>query len=84
TEKPGPVEVMSILTHLRVISKEYLPKDAPALTLISIRKALAYELYTNRTSIQAIANLLGIEENSVSNYIKNIMEAIQFQKANSM
>ncbi|MEN0651315.1 MULTISPECIES: site-specific integrase [Bacillati] len=69
----GPVQVMTLLNHLRAISNDYFPTHAKPLTLISIRKALAYNLYTKeKKSIQYIANLLGIEESSASNYLKKL------------
>jgi site-specific recombinase XerD len=37
----GPIQVMSILNHLRAISQDYLGENYPALTLISIRRAMA-------------------------------------------
>ncbi|MGF6949986.1 hypothetical protein QF028_002491 [Neobacillus sp. B4I6] len=37
----GPIQVMSILNHLRAISQYYLDENFPALTLISIRRAFA-------------------------------------------
>ncbi|NMD70456.1 site-specific integrase [Bacillus sp. DNRA2] len=83
-EDPGPIQVMSILTHLRAISKDLLPEHVPALTLISIRKALIYDLYKKRISIQSIANQLGIEEISASNYLKTITEGVFRQKTNTV
>jgi site-specific recombinase XerD len=68
----GPIEVMSILNHLRAISEDYLRGDLRTLTLISIRRALAFHLYSENTPIQSIAKDLGIEENSASNYLKNL------------
>ncbi|WP_141432314.1 site-specific integrase [Bacillus sp. 03113] len=75
----GPIQVMSILNHLKSISEDYrLPEH---LTLVTIRKALAYHLYTKkRYSIQYIAKELGVEENTISLYLKNIMEGILLQK----
>ncbi|WP_041580467.1 tyrosine-type recombinase/integrase [Bacillus sp. 1NLA3E] len=78
-ETGGPVQVMSILHHLRTISKDYLQEGAQALTLISIRRALAYYLYASKDPIQMIAKELGIEEISASNYLKQITEALQSQ-----
>ena len=78
-EKGGPIQVMSILIHLRAISNDFLANSVP-LTLIAIRRALAFELYQKRYSIQMIARELGIEENSASNYLKNITEALYLQK----
>ena len=75
----GPIQVMSILHHLRDISKDYLQEGVQTLTLISIRRALAYYLYANKDSIQMIAKELGIEEISASNYLKQITEALQSQ-----
>lgn len=82
-EMGGPIQVMSILSHLRAISHDFLG-DIQPLTLIAIRKALAYELYTRRNSIQMIARELGIEENSASNYLKNITEGVLLQKVNTL
>lgn len=72
-EDHGPIEVMSILSHLRGIAKDYLG-DKQTLTLVSIRRAIAYDLYTKYTPIQQIAKTLGIEEDSASNYLKKLME----------
>ncbi|MBT2695850.1 helix-turn-helix domain-containing protein [Bacillus sp. ISL-40] len=69
----GPIQVMSILNHLRAISSDYLGENDPALTLISIRRAMALNLYIKKRSIQDIAKELGIEENSASNYLKYIL-----------
>lgn len=69
----GPVQVMTLLNHLRTISSDYFPSHAKPLTLVSIRKAIVYYLYTKENKpIQYIATLLGIEEISASNYIKSI------------
>lgn len=76
TKKKGdssPIEVMSILNHLRAIARDYLG-DQQNLTLISIRRAIAYNLYTNNAPIQKIAKTLGIEEESASYYVKQLME----------
>ncbi|WP_318502568.1 terminase gpP N-terminus-related DNA-binding protein [Bacillus sp. T3] len=70
---------MSILIHLRAISNDFLGDRVP-LTLIAMRRAMAYELYQKKYSIQMIARELGIEENSASNYLKNITEALYLQK----
>ncbi|MFT9495751.1 MULTISPECIES: tyrosine-type recombinase/integrase [Bacillota] len=69
-----PIQVMSILTHLRNIAQDYLPEDSSPLTLILIRRAIAYDRYTNKVPIQRIAQELGIEEASASNYIKILLE----------
>jgi site-specific recombinase XerD len=70
-----PIEVMGVLNQLRMISNDYLPSQTESLTLINIRKALAYELYVKqRLSIQMIAKELGIEEKSASSYIKKLIE----------
>lgn len=69
----GPVQVMTILSHLRAISHDYLPKDSHSLTLVTIRRALAFELYSKKVPIQQIAIQLGIEEDSASSYLKQIM-----------
>ncbi|MBT2724427.1 site-specific integrase [Bacillus sp. ISL-46] len=69
----GPIQVMSILNHLRAISSDYLGENDPALTLISIRRAMALHLYLKKYSLQDIAKELGIEENSASNYLKYIL-----------
>mgnify|MGYP000856611665 CR=1 FL=1 len=70
----GPIQVMSILNHLRAISHDYLPGVGQSLTLISIRRALAYELYQKNYPIQMIAKELGIEEISAANYLKQLTE----------
>lgn len=72
-EEHGPIEVMSILSHLRAIAKDYL-EDKQTITLVSIRRAIAYDLYTKHIPIQQIAKILGIEEDSASNYLKKLME----------
>lgn len=69
-----PIQVMSILNHLRIISRDYLSEGAPLLTLVAIRRALAYHLYTNGHSVQMIAKELGIEESTVSNSLKHLLE----------
>jgi len=69
----GPIEVMSILSHLRAIAKDYLSENQ-TLTLVSIRRAIAYDLYSKNMAIQQIASQLGIEEDSASNYIKKLLE----------
>jgi site-specific recombinase XerD len=70
-----PIQVMSILNHLRAISQDYLRENSPSFTLISIRRALIINLYHKKYSIQMIANELGIEENSASNYLKYIVQS---------
>jgi hypothetical protein len=69
-----PIQVMSILGHLRIISRDYLPEGTPALTLVSIRRTLAYHFYTSGHSVQMIAKELGIEESTVTNNIKHLLE----------
>lgn len=69
-----PIQVMSILNHLRIISRDYLPEGTPLLTLVAIRRSLAYHLYTNGHSVQMIAKELGIEESTVSNSLKHLLE----------
>lgn len=76
----GPIQVMSILNHLRSISHDYLPNEE-TLTLISIRKALAYDLYIKKNSIQSIAKILGIEENSASSYLKHLTQGTLLSKS---
>lgn len=71
-EMGRPIEVMSILNHLRAIAKDYL-NDHHTLTLVGIRRAIAFDLYIKHTPIQQIAKLLGIEEESASNYVKKLM-----------
>lgn len=66
-----PVEVMSILHHLRVVSTDYLP-NKKQLTLLGIRKSLMLHMYSEGISIQKIAEFFGIEENSVANYIGTV------------
>ncbi|WP_409298942.1 tyrosine-type recombinase/integrase [Peribacillus sp. SCS-26] len=69
----GPIQVMSILSHLRAISREYLAEGREPLTLVAIRRALLIYLYKKKTPIQVIAHELGIEEISASNYLKQIL-----------
>lgn len=72
-EGPVPIEVMSILTHLRAISNDYLPNFNIHLTLINMRRALISHLYNKeKLSIQQIAAELGIEEQSAANYIHKL------------
>ncbi|QCJ45476.1 integrase (plasmid) [Bacillus sp. S3] len=80
-EYGGPIQVMSILNHLRAISSDYLGENVQPLTLISIRRAIAFHLYSQRHSIQAIAKKLGIEENSASNYLKYLTEGTILPKS---
>lgn len=72
-EGPVAIEVMSILTHLRAISNDYLPNFDIQLTLVNMRRALIYYLYTKKKlSIQQIAAELGIEEQSAANYLNKL------------
>jgi site-specific recombinase XerD len=80
-EVGGSIQVMSILSHLRAISHDYLLGEMHPLTLISIRRALAYDLFKKRYSIQQLAKELGIEESTASNYLKQIIEGISNQKS---
>lgn len=73
-ENRVPIQVMSILNHLRHIASDYLPSSAQPLTLLSIRRAIALEYYKRNVSIQQIALNLGIEESSASNYLKHLIE----------
>jgi site-specific recombinase XerD len=68
----GPIQVMTILNQLKVITNDYLPEGTPSLTLVLIRRAIAYHLYTNKMSIQQLSKELGIEEVWASNYLKKI------------
>jgi hypothetical protein len=70
----GPIQVMSILNHLRAITLDYLGENSPGLTLISIRRAMALNLYLKKYSIQVIAKELGIEESTAFNYLKHIIQ----------
>jgi site-specific recombinase XerD len=81
-EHLAPIQVMSILQHLRAISQDYLPDNVKPLTLITIRRALAYNLYTKKYPIQSIAKEMGIEENTASSYLKNIVEGTLLKKTN--
>lgn len=72
-EQGGPIQVMSILNHLRAISNDYLGDNNEPLTLVSIRRSIAYNLYMQKMSIQSIAKTLGIEEYSASNYIRHLI-----------
>jgi site-specific recombinase XerD len=80
TEKNGPIQVMSILNHLRVITEDYLPEKSTPLTLLSIRRAIAYDLYIKKVPIQQIAKELGIEESSTTNYLKKLAKSFTNQK----
>ncbi|RHW35974.1 integrase [Neobacillus notoginsengisoli] len=77
----GPIQVMSILNHLRAISVDYLPEDTQQLTLLSIRRSIAFKLYKEKHSIQSIAKALGIEESTASNYLKNLVVGTQMAKS---
>ncbi|RBP87860.1 integrase-like protein [Cytobacillus firmus] len=76
----GPIQVMSMQSHLRAISRDYLPEGSPALTLTIIRRAIAFDLYSKKVPIQLIAAELGIEENTASYYLKQIVEGTYTQK----
>jgi site-specific recombinase XerD len=80
-EVGGPIQVMSILSHLRAISHDYLPGDVHPFTLVSIRRALVYDLFKKRYSIQQLAKELGIEESTASNYLKQIIEGTTIKKS---
>ncbi|MFC0273762.1 tyrosine-type recombinase/integrase [Metabacillus herbersteinensis] len=68
-----PIELMSIYTHLNAITEDYGYPDK--ITLNTIRHAFAYYLYTKkRFSIEQVANLLGIENNSAAQLIRNSVE----------
>jgi site-specific recombinase XerD len=79
----GPVQVMSILHHLRAISDDYFTENTQALTLISIRRALAYHLFQKRYSMQMIAKELGIEASTAANYLKHLTEKVVLEKNGS-
>jgi Fic family protein len=79
----GPVQVMSILHHLRAISDDYFTENTQALTLISIRRALAYHLFQKRYSMQMIAKELGIEASTAANYLKHLTENVVLEKNGS-
>ncbi|MDQ1005208.1 site-specific recombinase XerD [Neobacillus niacini] len=76
----GPIQVMSILNHLRAISSEYLGENHQPLTLILIRRSIALYMYLKQYPLQIIAKELGIEENSASNYLKYITQSTLIQK----
>lgn len=71
-EEGGPVQAMTIIHHLRSISKEYFKEQNFPLSLTLIRRAIAFDMYERNLPIQIIAKELGIEENTASNYLKNI------------
>jgi hypothetical protein len=75
----GPIQVMSILSHLRVISQDYLRENSQTLTLISIRRAIALDMYLKKYPLQTIAYELGIEENTASSYLKYIARTVREQ-----
>ncbi|MGA5691382.1 tyrosine-type recombinase/integrase [Cytobacillus pseudoceanisediminis] len=71
-EEGAPVQAMTIIHHLRAISKEYFKEVNFPLNLTLIRRAIAFDMYQKNLPIQIIAKELGIEENTASNYLKNI------------
>ncbi|KZE68025.1 integrase [Fictibacillus phosphorivorans] len=81
SETLGPVEVMSILNHLRAISEDYKDLVKQPLTLVSMRRAYAFNLYEKKVPIQEIAQELGIEESSASSYLKLLLEGKLIQKS---
>lgn len=73
-EKFGPIQLMTILNHLKVISSDF--NFGENLNLTIFRKSLALYMYTKeRESLQTIAKKLGIEENTASSYLKFITES---------
>lgn len=68
-----PLRITTVFNHLKVIAMDYLPSNSEHITLSGIRRSIAFYLYSDKKySIQRIAKELGIEENSASNYLKNI------------
>lgn len=73
-EEFGPIQLMTILNHLKVISSDF--NFGENLNLTIFRKSLALYMYTKeRESLQTIAKKLGIEENTASSYLKFITES---------
>lgn len=73
-EEFGPIQLMTILNHLKVISSDF--KFGENLNLTIFRKSLAHYMYTKeKESLQTIARRLGIEENTASSYLKFITES---------
>lgn len=68
----GPVQVMTILYHLRKISKDYFPDHDKPLNLMLIRKAYLINLYQQKRPLQEIAKILGVNDFSVSCYLKRL------------
>ncbi|MDE5055269.1 phage integrase N-terminal SAM-like domain-containing protein [Niallia taxi] len=74
-EEFGPIQLMTILNHLKVISFDF--NFGENLNLTIFRKSLAHYMYTKeRESLQTIAKRLGIEENTASSYLKFITESV--------
>lgn len=70
----GPIQLMTILNHLKVISSDFNLGENLNLTIF--RKSIAYYMYTKqRESLQTIAKKLGIEENTASSYLKFITDS---------
>ncbi|MEY8742054.1 tyrosine-type recombinase/integrase [Bacillales bacterium AN1005] len=73
-EKYGPIQLMTILNHLKVISSDF--NFGENLNLTIFRKSLAHYMYTKeKESLQTIARRLGVEENTASSYLKFITES---------
>ena len=73
-ENYGPIQLMTILNHLKVISSDF--NLGENLTLTIFRKSIAYFMYTKqRESLHSIAYKLGIEENTALIYLKLITES---------
>ncbi|MCM3216753.1 phage integrase N-terminal SAM-like domain-containing protein [Niallia taxi] len=73
-EEFGPIQLMTILNHLKVISSDF--NFGENLNLTIFRKSLAHYMYTKeKESLQTIARRLGIEENTASSYLKFITES---------
>lgn len=65
-----PIQIMSVMNHLRAINKDYFTERSINLTLTTIRRAMSLHYYEEGFSIQEIANKLGIEESTTSHYLK--------------
>lgn len=73
-EEFGPIQLMTIINHLKVISSDF--NFGENLNLTIFRKSLAHYMYTKeKESLQTIAKRLGIEENTASSYLKFITES---------
>ena len=67
-----PIKLKTLLNHIKIIVKDYLPEHSRSLTLISIRRAIMYHHFVNGMSVQQIADIMGLQEDSVAYYINRV------------